>query len=163
MIETIEKLSKEFFEKLWVDIDSLEVIEEGEGIFLIKVESKESPLLIWQNWKNLENILSIVKLILKKNLWEGVKLHIEVNDYLKTKDDKLKNYIISKIEYVLKSGRDLKLPFFSAYDRKKIHSTVGEYGNPRIYTKSIWEWQERRLYICVTEEKLTIDLDGSDI
>jgi hypothetical protein len=29
-----------------VDIDSLEVIEEGEGIFLIKVESKESPLLI---------------------------------------------------------------------------------------------------------------------
>ncbi|MDR0772239.1 MAG: hypothetical protein LBF15_04335 [Candidatus Peribacteria bacterium] len=60
-----------------------------------------------------------------------------MNDYLKTKDDKLKNYIISKIEYVLKSGRDLKLPFFSAYDRKKIHSTVGEYGNPRIYTKSI--------------------------
>jgi hypothetical protein len=46
MIETIEKLSKEFFEKLGVGMDSLEVIEEVEGIFLIKVESKESSLLI---------------------------------------------------------------------------------------------------------------------
>jgi predicted RNA-binding protein Jag len=55
------------------------------------------------------------------------------------------------------------MPFFSAYERKKIHSIVGEYWNPKIYTKSVWEWNERRLFICKTDEKLTIDLDWSDI
>lgn len=163
MLEEMQSLSKVFFEKLWIEIDSLEVISEGEDIFLIKVESKESPLLIWQNGKNLETILSIIKLIFKKRLWEWLKIHIEVNDYLKTKDDKLKNYIISKINIVEKSKKDLKLPFFSAYDRKKIHSIVSEYWNPKIYTKSLWDWHDRRLFICFLNEKITIDLDGSDI
>jgi predicted RNA-binding protein Jag len=107
--------------------------------------------------------LSIIKLMLKKSLWEWLKIHIEVNDYLKTKDDKLKNYIISKINIVEKSKKELKLPFFSAYDRKKIHSIVSEYWNPKIYTKSVWEWSERRLFICPVDEKITIDLDWNDI
>jgi predicted RNA-binding protein Jag len=82
---------------------------------------------------------------------------------LKSKDDKLKNYIISKVKIVENSWKDLKLPFFSSYDRKKIHSIVSEYNNPKIYTKSIWEWKERRLFICRVDEKVTIDLDWNDI
>jgi hypothetical protein len=39
-------------------------------------------------------------LIIKKNIEENIKIHIEVNDYLKSKDDKLKNYIISKVKIV---------------------------------------------------------------
>jgi hypothetical protein len=38
--------------------------------------------------------------MIKKNTEESVRIHIEVNDYLKTKDDKLKNYIMSKIKIV---------------------------------------------------------------
>lgn len=163
MLDTIEKLSKTFFDWLWISIDSLEVINEENNIFLIKIQSSESPLLIWTNWKNLDNILNILKLIIKNNLEENVKIHIEINDYQKSKDDKLKKYIESKIEFVEKTWKDLKLPFFSAYERKKIHSFVSEYNNPKIYTKSIWEGSERRLYICRINEKITIDLDWNDI
>jgi predicted RNA-binding protein Jag len=163
MLETIKNLSNTFFEKLWVSIDSLEVLEQENNIFLIKINSKESPLLIWTNGKTLESILSILKLIIRKHITENIKIHIEINDYLKSKDDKLKVYIISKIKIVEESWKDLKLPFFCAYDRKKIHSIVSEYGNNKIYTKSFWEWLERRLYICKLEEKITIDIDGNDI
>jgi hypothetical protein len=38
--------------------------------------------------------------MIKKNTENPVKIHIEVNDYLKSKDDKLKNYIISKVKIV---------------------------------------------------------------
>ena len=55
------------------------------------------------------------------------------------------------------------LPYYSAYDRKKIHSIVAEYKNDKIYTKSIWEWNQRRLYICKIDQKITIDLDWDDI
>jgi hypothetical protein len=32
-----------------------------------------------------------------------------------------------------------------------------------IYTKSEWEWKDRRLYICKKNNKMTIDLDWIDI
>ena len=163
MVEVIEKLTKTFFEKLGTSIDQIEIIEEENNIFLLKIKSSESPLLIWTNWKNLDNIQSILKLIIKNNTNDNIKIHIEINDYQKCKDDKLKQYIFSKISLVEKSWKDLKLPFFSAYDRKKIHSIVSEYNNSKIYTKSIWEWSERRLYICKVNEKITIDLDWNDI
>lgn len=163
MSESIQKLTESFFQKLWLEIDSLEVLNEENNIYLIKLQSSESPLIIWTNGKNLDNILAILKLMVKKNFWDDIKIHIEVNDYQKSKDDKLQNYIISKIKIVESNWKDIKLPFFSAYERKKIHWFVSDYGNSKIYTKSMWEWAERRLYICKVNEKITIDLDWNDI
>jgi len=163
MVEKIKSLTDTFFENFWIKINSLEVINEEKNIFLVKIKSDESSLLIWPNWKNLDHISNILKLIIKNNFEENIKIHIEINDYIKSKDDRLKSHIISKIKYVEKSWQDLMLPFYSAYDRKKIHSIVSEYKNDKIYTKSIWEWNERRLYICKINERITIDLDWNDI
>jgi len=44
-----------------------------------------------------------LKLILKNNIEEKIKIHIEINDYIKSKDDRLKIQIISKIKFVEKS------------------------------------------------------------
>ena len=163
MVEKIKSLTDTFFENFWIKINSIEVINEEKNIFLVKVKSDESGLLIWPNWKNLDHISNILKLIIKNNFEENIKIHIEINDYIKSKDDRLKSHIISKIKYVEKSWQDLMLPFYSAYDRKKIHSIVSDYKNDKIYTKSIWEWNERRLYICKINERITIDLDWNDI
>jgi len=163
MLEKIKSLTWEFFDNFWIKIDSLEVINEEKNIFLIKIKSEDSWLLIWPNWKNLDHISNILKLILKNNLEGSVKIHIEINDYIKSKDDRLKQQIISKIQFVEKKWEDLCLPFYSPYDRKKIHSIVWEYNNPKIYTKSVWEWNARRLYICKKNDKITIDLDWIDI
>ncbi len=163
MEQKIKSLTSTFFDNFWMKINSIEVINEEKNIFLIKIKSDESGLLIWPNWKNLDHISNILKLILKNNLEEVAKIHVEINDYMKSKDDRLKSHIISKIKIVEKTGKDLVLPFYSAYDRKKIHSIVSDYKNDKIYTKSIWEGNERRLYICKLNDKITIDLDWDDI
>ncbi|MDD3145554.1 MAG: hypothetical protein PHV23_05600 [Candidatus Gracilibacteria bacterium] len=163
MLEKIKALTSTFFNNFGIEINSIDVVNEEQNIFLIKIQSPDSGLLIGPNGKNLDNISNILKLILKNNIEEKIKIHIEINDYIKSKDDRLKIQIISKIKFVEKSGDDLMLPFYSPYDRKKIHSIVGEYNNPKIYTKSVGEGNARRLYICKKNEKITIDLDGTDI
>lgn len=162
MEEQIKNIVEKFFSKMLIDFSNLEVIKELENIYYIKIETPDSPLLIWTRWKNLDEIKSVLKIIINRKLDENIIIHIEVNDYLKAKEDKLINYIKWKIEYVRKSGKDFRLPFFSAYERKKIHSYVSTLKSD-IYTKSEWEWKERRLYICKKNNKMTIDSDWVDI
>lgn len=164
MENDIRALVSEFFEKLNVKIDSLEVTNVDESnIFNIKIETDESGILIWPHWKNLNMIESIIRLMCSKKVGEKIKLHVEVNDYIKSKDDRLFDFIKSKIRFIEKNWKDIQLPFYSSYERKKIHWFVSELENKKIYTKSIWEWKDRRLYICKEEQKLTIDIDWDDI
>ncbi len=162
MLEKIKKITEEFFSKLKVEVDNIEVKQEDENIFFIKLETNESHFLIWTHWKNLDVITNILKLILLKNLWENIVIHLEVNDYLESKDKKLFRFIESKIRIVEKTGKDVRLPFLTAYERKKVHSFVSDLNND-LFTKSEWEWKNRRLFIWKEEKKLTIDIDWSDI
>lgn len=163
MNDNVKEIIETFFDKLSIHIESINITQEDKNIFTIKIKSKDSWILIWPQGKNLNYIQWILKLMISKFLWEKIKLHLEVNDYMEAKDKKLFSFINSKISIVEKSSKDIQLPFYSAYDRKKIHSFVAEYWNNKIYTKSIWEWKDRRLYICKKDWKLTIDIDGEDI
>jgi len=136
MKETVEKISKEFFEKLLIDIQEISIQEDASHIFSIKIKTDDSHLLIGPHGKNLEIMTNILRLLLGKTLGENIILHLEVNDYLEKKDEKLFSYIESKIQIVEKTGQDFRLPFFTAYERKKVHSYVSEKGG-RIYTKSM--------------------------
>ena len=156
-------LVTDFFEKLEIISTSIDIITEEENIFLIKIKTEESWILIGPHWRNLENLQFLLKLMISNLIWNKIKLHLEINDYMKSKDEKLFSFINSKITLVEKNNKDIVLPFYSAYERKKIHWFVSKNGNKDIYTKSIWEWKERRLYICKKDEKLTIDIDWYDI
>jgi len=165
MINEIKLLAQEFFEKLGINTDPIEVInvDNSNTIYNIIVKTTESGLIIWQNWKNLDSIQNILKIMLWNKVWEKIKIHIEVNDYIKTKDDRLFDFIKTKIELVKKTKKDFCLPFYSAYERKKIHWFISDMNNTSIYTKSIWEWKERRLHICLQGKKLELDIDWDDI
>lgn len=164
MHNEIKSLINNFFEKLNINIDSIEITETDEdNVINLKIQSEESWIIIGPHWKNLDAIQSILKIMISKLTWEKSKLHLEINDYVKTKDDRLFDFIKSKIDYVEKSWKDFRLPFYNAYERKKIHSYVADMKESWIFTKSIWEWKERRLYICKQEKKLTIDIDWDDI
>lgn len=163
MLEKIKILTSELLENLWVEVEKIDVTEQKAWTYYIKIKTPESWLLIWQKWKNLSNLSNLIRLMIKKLSTEKIKIILEVNDYIQSKEENLKNIILEKIKYVEKSWKDLMLPFYSAYDRKKIHSIVWDYENDKIYTKSIWEWEERRLYICKVNQKLSIDIDWDDI
>jgi predicted RNA-binding protein Jag len=162
MKETVEQIAREFFDKLSVEIKSLKISEEVPWIFRVKIESGDSHILIGPHGKHLEVLSSILRLMMWKSLWEHINLHLEVNDYLEKKDEKLFLYIKSKMQLVEKSGQEFRLPYFSAYERKKVHSFVSEQTG-KIYTKSEGEGEERRIFLCKKDEKMTIDIDGDTI
>lgn len=162
MLEEIQKLTLTFFEKLGTDFSDLQTVEEVENIYRITLKSDDSHLLIWPHGKNLETITHLLKLLIAKKSQGHINIHVEVNDYLQQKDEKLLKFIGNKIDYVKSSGKEVILPFFTAYERKKVHSYVSEkWGN--VFTQSMWEWKDRRIHLCKKDEKMTIDIDGDDI
>lgn len=128
MLESIQQICNNFFEKLGVNYSDLEVIQETDNIYRISLKSEDSHLLIGPHGKNLEVITHLLKLINHKNSQEYINVHVEVNDYLEKKDEKLYSFIQTKIDYVKSSGKEIILPFFNAYERKKVHSYVAENG-----------------------------------
>ena len=124
MEENIKNLVEDFFKALTIPLDSCEVSQEEENIFLAKVKTQESGIVIGPHGKNLETITFLLKLLLSRKMEQNIALHLEVNDYLKLKEAKLYQFIESKIKIVETSGKDLELPFLTAYERKKVHSYV---------------------------------------
>lgn len=162
MLETIEKIVSDFFKNLWTDYSEVKIEEEAENIFRVSLKSDDSHLLIGPHGKNLELVTHILKLLVSKKTESHINLHLEINDYLAQKDQKLIAFISSKIQVVQESWKEIILPFFTAYERKKVHSYVSENGK-NIYTESRWEGNDRRIHLCKKAEKMTIDLDGDTI
>ncbi len=161
-IEAVKEITSNFFNKMMIMLESLDVSKEDENIFYIKIKTQDSSLLIWYSWKNLEDIRTVLKWILSKINNKNIILHLEINDYLSKKDDKLFDFIQKKIE-AAKNGKEIILPFFNAYERKKIHWYVTELKDDTIFTKSIGEWEERRIHIYTKNRNMTIDMDGIGI
>ena len=159
----IDDFVNSFFEKLWVDYEKIETNVEQENIYSIKIKTEESGLLIGPHGKNISAIEYTLRLLISTKLDERVKLHLEINDYIHSKDEKLFSFVRSKIAFVKRWNADVRLPFMSAYDRKKVHSYISELWDSAIETKSMGEWKERRLHILKAKQKLTIDIDWDDI
>ena len=174
MKEEIKNIVLEFFNKMWINIDNILIEEELENVFLIKIETQDSWLLIWTHWTTFESIQNIFRSIFFTKYERKIKIHIEINDYIHNKDEKLFAFIDREIARAKETWRNMKLPKFSSYERKKIHDYIGTLNDSEIFTKSKWEWSERRLYIFLNshnqyEQKkketiwLTIDIDWDDI
>jgi len=165
----IKEKIKIFFEKLQIDIETLNIECLEWNIFNIKIKTDDSWIVIWPHGHNIENIQNLLRLISSQTLDKKISIHLEVNDYMKTKDERLYSFIKSKIIYAEKNWKDLKLPFLNSYERKKVHSFISSLNKTWISTKSEWEWKERRLIISVDSSKtsdnnkLTIDIDWDDI
>lgn len=163
--QNVTQIVKNFFEKLSVEIQSLEISQEEENIFYVKIQTPDSALIIGYSGKTLEDIRLILRNILSKISGNNTIIHLEINDYLIKKDEKLFEFIEKKIELLKKTGNDIVLPYFNSYDRKKIHAYIANLKDDTITSKSSGEWRERKITLCKKSEKLlkSIDLDAIDI
>ncbi len=162
MEKNIEEVVKKFFTLMQLEINSLSLSIEENNIYNVKIDTPDSWILIWPHWKNLDFLHSFLRSMISKLVENKVSVHIEVNDYMKSKDEKLFGFIKSKIKSISK-GWDVCLPFLNSYERKKVHSFIADLNDDTLSTKSVWEWKDRRLHICKTWHKLSIDIDWDDI
>jgi spoIIIJ-associated protein len=163
MTEQLETIARNFFTTMWIEFSELHIKEENKWIFFLKILSSDSGIMIGQHGKTLADVKMILKLLFSKHLQESIILHLEVNDYLESKDKKLLEMVQAKVDYIKKVGWEVKLPELSSYERKKVHSYVSDLWDEKIYTRSEWEGKDRRMFIWKKQEKISIDIDATDI
>jgi len=161
-IEKIKELTQKLIELIWLEYNNIEVTcnDIEKNIFSIKIDTPDSSELIWFSWINLESFSILLKSILKNIFEESIKIHLEVNDYIQKKDTKLYIFIDKQIKILKDHWKDIILPKYNSYQRKKIHSYISELNDTSIITKSIWEWEDRRLHLLKISKNITIDMDG---
>lgn len=145
----MKAFTQSFFEGLGIKIDSLSVVEDGDDLS-INIETPDSSLIIWQHWKNMEVFKHLLSRVAEKKLWKFIHLHLEVNDYMKSKDERLFRFLESKIAFVMSTWKSIKIPNLSPFERKKAHNYISEKKIEWLSTKSEWEWEERALMLSYT-------------
>ncbi len=164
MSNDILEFAQDFFSKLHVQIESLEILKNDNNVYTIHLQSDDSSILIWPHWANIEALQRIITMLYASKNDEKIKIRLEINDYLQAKEQKLYSYIDSRISSLSGEWDSYLLPKYSSYERKKVHSYIAK-NYPNIQSKSSWEWIERRMKLIktTTNAKLTIDIDWDTI
>lgn len=146
MQESVQTQIQTFFNGLGIVVEALEVNQEGDDIN-VRVQTPDSALLIWMHGKNIESFQHLLGRMMEKDLGHHIHLHLEVNDYMKSKDERLFRFLDSKIAFVTSTGKSARIPNLSSYERKKAHGYISEKAISWLKTRSDGEGAERALFL----------------
>lgn len=135
IIRHMKAFIQSFFEGLGIQVDSLTVVEEGDDIH-IDIKTPDSALIIGQHGKNIDVFKHLLSRVAEKKLGKYIHLHLEVNDYMKSKDERLFRFLESKIAFAMSTGKSIRIPNLSAFERKKAHNYISEKKIEGLTTKS---------------------------
>ncbi len=138
-----------FFSNLGITITTLDLKEDTNDLS-IRIETPDSPLLIGIHGKNIEAFQHLIGRFAEKKLWRFVHVHLEINDYMKAKDDRLFGFLDGKIAWVMQSGKSAHIRNLSSFERKKAHNYISEKNIEWFSTKSEGEGDARILILSYT-------------
>lgn len=152
MEHIIFPLVNDFFIKLGIVVTSVWVDQVWEDIN-IRVETPDSAILIGIHGKNIETFQYLLSRMIERKLDSHIHVHLEVNDYMKQKEEKLYAFLETKITKIISTGESIQLPNLTPYERKKAHGYIAEKQVAWLKTQSTWEWLERILVLSYTWER----------
>jgi predicted RNA-binding protein Jag len=128
MFEKVKALAENFFRLMGVTVDEINVTEDAgeKSIFNIAIKTPDSKLLIGIHGQTLEIIKQLLSRMIERSLAIQITLHLEINDYIKSREEKLFRYIDSRIDYAIEQQREIILPTMTSYERKKAHSHIAD-------------------------------------
>ena len=141
----------EFWTRLGIVTTNISVDTVWEDIN-IRVETPDSALLIGMHGKNIEALQHLLGRMLEKKVAGFIHVHLEINDYMKQKDEKLFRFLDSKIALVTSWGTPVRMPSLTPYERKKAHNYIADKHISWLSTQSEWEGTERSLVLGYTGE-----------
>ncbi len=152
MQESVQHIINEFFVGLGIVVEGVEVVLTENDVN-VRVQTPDSALLIGMHGKNIESFQHLLGRILEKIVGFHVHLHLEVNDYMKSKDERLYRFLDTKISLVMNTqNKTARIPNLTSYERKKAHGYISEKGITWLKTRSDGEWAERSLFLEYTWE-----------
>ena len=167
MQAVIRALVMEFFTKMGVSFEMVgfQCQDESAHIYEARIQTPDSKILIGVHGQTLDHIKHLLSRMGEKAIGNRCTIHIEVNDYLKSKDERLYLYIDSKIAEVQNTKTSIVLNQLTSYERKKVHDYVRAKNISGIEAHSEGEGSERRLHLIFkpTSNTLSISEDGVGI
>ena len=145
-IQTIEKETKQFFEKLGMD-GEVKVEGGDESTVSVEVTVAEPSMFIGEGGQTLFEIQHILKSIVRRKISEPLYLFLDINDYRKNKEDYLRELARTTADEVALLKKEKELPAMPAAERRIIHMELAERGD--VISESVGEGLERRVVVKV--------------
>jgi predicted RNA-binding protein Jag len=142
----LHDLIETFFTKLGLSITSL-TIDIVETDINIRIETPDSALLIGMHGKNLESFTHVLSRLIEKVTEKHLHIHLEVNDYMKQKDEKFFHFLESKINTVRATGNPARIENLTSFERKKAHQYIVDRSFRDITSHSAGEGTSRALIL----------------
>ncbi len=148
MIETIHQHLYTFFGQMKVSITSLQITTENDDtIYNVRIETPDSALIIGIHGQNLQAFNHLLGRMIEMITGKFAIVHLEVNDYMKEKDERFFRYLEWRIDYAMKSKNDVTIPNLNSYERKKAHNHISLKNIDGLKTYSDGEGKERMLHL----------------
>ncbi|MCX8075127.1 MAG: Jag N-terminal domain-containing protein [Clostridia bacterium] len=119
--------------------------EQSENQVVLTLNSPEISHLIGYRGKTIESFQLILNSMLQKEDEEYAKIFVEINNYKKNKEEKLKEFAKKMADNVIKYRKPIKLEPMSPYERMIIHKELSL--RKDVITESIGEEPRRRVMI----------------
>ncbi|MEG1705149.1 MAG: RNA-binding cell elongation regulator Jag/EloR [Clostridia bacterium] len=142
--ERIDKILNDIF-KITGEDNIKHTCSGDEKQVIVKIELDEPKHLIGYRGKTIESIQSILNAMLQREDAEYSKVFVEINNYKKEKEEKLKAFANKMADNVSKYKKPIKLEPMSSYERMIVHQELSSRSD--VMTESYGEEPNRRLVI----------------
>jgi spoIIIJ-associated protein len=143
-LETIKRITKEFFAKATFDV-GIEFLSQKDSIVPINLKTEEPRLLIGEKGQTLGEIQRLLKVILRKNIDQKFYIDLDINGYKKKKIEYLKEVAKLAADEVALIKEEKILPSMPAYERRIIHLELSS--REDVATDSVGKEPERKVVI----------------
>lgn len=143
-IKRLDKILKEFFD-ITKDESVQYSIEKGRNQVNLIIKGDKVSHLIGYKGKTIESFQSLLNAMLQREDEDNAKVFVEVNDYKKRKEEKLKALANKMANNAIKFRKPIRLEPMSAYERLIIHTELAKRSD--VETESQGEEPRRRVVI----------------
>lgn len=143
-IEKLDEILKRIF-KITGDTDIEYKIKKDRNQINLVITGQKVSHLIGYKGKTIESFQSLLNAMLQREDEENAKVFVEVNDYKKRKEEKLKILANKMANNVIKFRKPIRLEPMSAYERLIIHTELAK--REDVETESQGEEPRRRVII----------------
>ena len=143
-IKRLDKILKELF-SITGDKELKYKLEKGKNQINLTITGDKVSHLIGYKGKTIESFQSLLNAMLQRENEESAKVFVEVNDYKKRKEEKLKILANKMANNVIKFRKPIRLEPMSAYERLIIHTELAK--REDVETESQGEEPRRRIVI----------------
>src|SRR5438105_1476875 len=104
-ISKIKEAVGEFFQKMAVSPDLVEVLAPAGGPVEVRVQVKEPQLLIGQNGQTLLELQRVLKMLIGRKINQALYVRLDINSYQKEKVEHLKSMALTAADEVAITGQ----------------------------------------------------------